>query len=585
MASWDLSALYRHGASAVVETASGASAVASVHRDRVVLRDLESLHVLRTWTLPLLAGRDAGAEPDAAAAAAVSLMAVGQHPPHHVLVFAKKLATAWILDPNQDGEIARIDVGKEGAVAMDWAESPDPTVMSWSALHLRLSLFPVASSSAHPAAGQILSPKFSPPASPPHTAGSASPTYAGHSFHPNGHFLISLERSRSTGTSASSASSLHDLLSVYSTSGPAAEWTCLRSFSLPLPPAEAAQVDLAGVRWSPCGRYIAAWTSVTDYRVFVLDPLGHLLGAFTPYASLQQASATATEQRSARTANARPSKASTSAAAQKPPPPQPSERDRARNERSTAPYVGLGIRTVEWHPSGEYLAVGGYDGKIRILTRFGWSAIAELGLPGPSAGGAKLSNPVVVWREPAQWVEKTRGHGIVSFERPALPYPLPAPLPLDLTRPNPAMGVERLRWSPSGRWCAMSSDSVREPRTLERCRLHTVLLFTPASPSAAAGAASPAENGGSGLSPQAATGVVRDFAWQPLASSAGAEVDFAEEIVGAAQSEGSGEEEEVLVVATGQKGFAMWRAPRVGADGTADDGIAECVGIPARESG
>lgn len=284
----------RHGASAVVETASGVSAVASVHRDRVVLRDLESLHVLRTWTLPLLAGRDAGAEPDAAAAAAVSLMAVGQHPPHHVLVFAKKLATAWILDPNQDGEIARIDVGKEGAVAMDWAESPDPTVMSWSAHHvslgrcmslscvsycaplricrltsavdpqLRLSLFPVASSSAHPAAGQILSPKFSPPASPSHTAGSASPTYAGHSFHPNGHFLISLERSRSTGTSASSASSLHDLLSMYSTSGPAAEWTCLRSFSLPLPPAEAAQVDLAGVRWSPCGRYIAAWTSVTD---------------------------------------------------------------------------------------------------------------------------------------------------------------------------------------------------------------------------------------------------------------------------------------------------------------------------------
>lgn len=129
-----------------------------------------------------------------------------------------------------------------------------------------------------------------------------------------------------------------------------------------------------------------------------------------------------------------------------------------------------------------------------------------------------------------------------------------------------------------------ATDSDREPKTLERCRLHTVLLFTPASPSPAA-TASPAESVGSGPSPQAATGVVRDFAWQPLASSAGAEVDFAEEIVGAAQSEGSGEEEEVLVVATGQKGFAMWRAPRVGADGTADDGIAECVGIPARESG
>jgi hypothetical protein len=33
----------------------------------------------------------------------------------------------------------------------------------------------------------------------------------------------------------------------------------------------------------------------------------------------------------------------------------------------------------------------------------------------------------------------------------------PTPLPLDLTRPNPRMGIERIVWSPSGRWCAVTN--------------------------------------------------------------------------------------------------------------------------------
>lgn len=27
--------------------------------------------------------------------------------------------------------------------------------------------------------------------------------------------------------------------------------------------------------------------------------------------------------------------------------------------------MGLGIRKVEWHPTGDWLAVGGWDGKVR----------------------------------------------------------------------------------------------------------------------------------------------------------------------------------------------------------------------------
>ena len=72
--------------------------------------------------------------------------------------------------------------------------------------------------------------------------------------------------------------------------------------------------------------------------------------------------------------------------------------EQAREERSTEGWVGLGIRTVKWHPTGDWLAVGGWDGKvsfcdaspkhrpglmastpqIRVLTRLAWAPVAEL---------------------------------------------------------------------------------------------------------------------------------------------------------------------------------------------------------------
>ncbi|TKA52255.1 hypothetical protein B0A53_04678 [Rhodotorula sp. CCFEE 5036] len=576
MASWDISALYRHGASVVLPSSSSSSdhghRIVSSHRDRVVLRDLETLQVIRTWSLPLTAlpqATSAAAADPTAAITPITEFAVSPTSPPYVLVFTQKARTAWILDPEVDGEKARIEIGNEGAVAMRWADSPEPTVMSWTAFH-------------------ILAPKVAPSPS-----SSTSAPYSGHSFHPDGTFLVSLERSRSTASgAASAASSSQDVISVYATRSDTTEWALVRSFSVPLPPAEAALIDLVGVKWSPCGRFIAAWTSVTDYRVLILSPLGHLLGNFAPYASLIPSPATPSSTKAATRLPARPTKSasapSTSAKQQQPPRGgesisrgKDSDHDRARSERSTAAYVGLGIRTVEWHPSGEYLAVAGWDGKT-------------------------------VWREPPQWVEKTRGRGILAFESPTLPCALPTPLPLDLTRPNPRMGIERIVWSPSGRWCAVtnagyptllaiysiplpSSTTSNDPSLADtashpglasptetaasgpfgRCRLHTVLLFTPDA----------AANEGPG--PGGYTGQVRDLAWQPAPSAEEDELDYGEETFASeeeARAE-SGGSEETLVVVTGQKGFATWRAPRPSrSDGVPDKGMAECVGIPAQRA-
>lgn len=45
-----------------------------------------------------------------------------------------------------------------------------------------------------------------------------------------------------------------------------------------------------------------------------------------------------------------------------------------------SPDPGLGIRCVSWHPSGSFIAVGGYDDKIHIIDSLSWSAVTALDL-------------------------------------------------------------------------------------------------------------------------------------------------------------------------------------------------------------
>jgi hypothetical protein len=39
---------------------------------------------------------------------------------------------------------------------------------------------------------------------------------------------------------------------------------------------------------------------------------------------------------------------------------------------------GLGIRTTAWAPGGRFIAVGGWDGKVRVLESDGWRCIAVM---------------------------------------------------------------------------------------------------------------------------------------------------------------------------------------------------------------
>jgi len=84
-------------------------------------------------------------------------------------------------------------------------------------------------------------------------------------------------------------------------------------------------MDAQGLKWSPCGRWIAVWDSAASgYKVLIYTADGHLF--------------------------------------------------RTREKACE----GLGIKTVEWSPASEFLVVGSYDGRISFLSTYTFSPVIEM---------------------------------------------------------------------------------------------------------------------------------------------------------------------------------------------------------------
>ncbi|ELV14254.1 WD repeat-containing protein WRAP73 [Tupaia chinensis] len=71
----------------------------------------------------------------------------------------------------------------------------------------------------------------------------------------------------------------------------------------------------------------------------------------------------------------------------------------------------LGIKSVAWSPSSQFLAVGSYDGKVRILNHVTWKMITEFSHP------ATINNPKIVVYKEAEKSPKP-GLGRLSFLPP-----------------------------------------------------------------------------------------------------------------------------------------------------------------------
>ncbi|XP_068014281.1 WD repeat-containing protein WRAP73 isoform X2 [Melanerpes formicivorus] len=185
-------------------------------------------------------------------------------------------------------------------------------------------------------------------------------------------------------------------------------WQLLRHF-------ETETQDLAGIEWAPNGCVLAAWDSCLQYKMLLYSLDGRLLSTYCAY------------------------------------------------------EWSLGIKAVAWSPSSQFLAIGSYDEKVRLLNHVTWKELAELEHP-----AALGSTKAVVYKE----VEKAP-----AAEAERLPLPPPralasslfsthskyeiCPLPASLhsvkpvaDRANPRLGVGMLAFSSDNCFLASKNDNI-----------------------------------------------------------------------------------------------------------------------------
>ncbi|XP_073417808.1 WD repeat-containing protein WRAP73 isoform X1 [Dendrobates tinctorius] len=185
------------------------------------------------------------------------------------------------------------------------------------------------------------------------------------------------------------------------------DWRLLRHF-------ETDTQDVTGIDWAPNGCVLAVWDTCLEYKVLLYSLDGRLLSSYSAY------------------------------------------------------EWSLGIKSVTWSPSSQFLAVGSYDEKVRILNHVTWKSIKELLHP------ATISNPkTVVYREvdkcqsvePSQLMFPPQGapnslfavHS--KYELMEVPVTLRTIKP-DTDRANPELGIGMLAFSPDNRYLATKNDNM-----------------------------------------------------------------------------------------------------------------------------
>ncbi|XP_055471068.1 WD repeat-containing protein WRAP73 isoform X2 [Psammomys obesus] len=144
----------------------------------------------------------------------------------------------------------------------------------------------------------------------------------------------------------------------------------------------------------------------------------------------------------------------------------------------------LGIKSVAWSPSSQFLAIGSYDGKVRLLNHVTWKMITEFGHP------TTINNPkTVVYKEAEKIPQLGLGH--LSFPPPRAmagalstsesKYEIASgPVSLQTLKPvtdraNPRMGVGTLAFSSDSYFLATRNDNV--PNAVWVWDIQTLKLF------------------------------------------------------------------------------------------------------------
>lgn len=167
--------------------------------------------------------------------------------------------------------------------------------------------------------------------------------------------------------------------------------------------------DLAGVQWSPSARVLCIWESCLTYKVLFFSLEGHCLATYCAY------------------------------------------------------DLALGIKCVAWSSTSQFVAIGSYDEKLRILNNLTWKSITELSHPA-TIGNAN----VLVYREmpkaaqmlatkTAPTMQSAGGSTHYEIVQGNVSVPVVKP---DSNKANPRMGVGSASFSNGSRYLYTKNENM-----------------------------------------------------------------------------------------------------------------------------
>ncbi|XP_039256871.2 WD repeat-containing protein WRAP73-like [Styela clava] len=127
----------------------------------------------------------------------------------------------------------------------------------------------------------------------------------------------------------------------------------------------------------------------------------------------------------------------------------------------------LGIKKMSWSPTSQFLAVGSYDQKVRLLNHITWKSISEFTHTSTIQGGN-----VVVYKEveqrPTLPTKEEEGSNMMPslfstqsrYEFCEHPIDLPF-MPPNPDKPNPKIGAGWMEFSPDNKYLATVDDSMK----------------------------------------------------------------------------------------------------------------------------
>uniref|UniRef100_A0A3Q3X0W0 Uncharacterized protein n=1 Tax=Mola mola TaxID=94237 RepID=A0A3Q3X0W0_MOLML len=202
------------------------------------------------------------------------------------------------------------------------------------------------------------------------------------------------------------------------------DWHLLRHF-------ETETQDLAGLEWSPNGCVLAVWDSCLEYKVLLYSLDGRLLSTYSAY------------------------------------------------------EWSLGVKFVTWSPSSQFLAIGSYDEKVRILNHITWKKITQFEHPA-TIDNTKAVVYKEVERRPAVGCDDLSLHSITlgstlfntqsKYEICQLPVQIPVVKP-DPDRANPKIGVSCLAFSSDSRYLATKNGEFQVQALTWHCSGDTLIVI------------------------------------------------------------------------------------------------------------